>query len=169
MSSRVRGMLRLREDGDAIDQERDAADGGTQELQQAPETKEETKEKGTLTQRGKGQHSECLPKTKRALGGVFRLLSSSISRDWLGRSLETTCPSPCPSPSSGVRPSEASKYPAPPLVRFTSVLTRWFYFPPSFCNSVFQLPNKPGYGAFPNALAFLLYVLSEGFLFGSPN
>lgn len=35
-----------------------------------------------------------------------------------------------------------------------SVSTRWFYFPPSFCNSGFQLSNKLGNGAFPNALGF---------------
>lgn len=55
MSSRVKGMLSLREDGDTIDQERDAAHGGTGELQRAPETKEERKEKGNITHKGKGQ------------------------------------------------------------------------------------------------------------------
>lgn len=52
--------------GDTIDQERDAADGGTGELQRAPETKEERKEKGTLSIKERG--SKVNPKDQESSG-----------------------------------------------------------------------------------------------------
>lgn len=88
MSSRVRGMLRLREDGDTIDQE--MLQMGVPKSSSKLLRPKRNKREGNITQRGKGQYSECLPKTKRAPGGVFRLLSSSISRDWLSISLPFT-------------------------------------------------------------------------------
>ena len=85
--------LRLREDGHTIDQERDAAE----------EYLRATEERSEHNPERKGAAQNVSAKARKAPGGLFRLRSSSRSRDRLGRSLETTCPSPCSSASSGVR------------------------------------------------------------------
>lgn len=77
-----------------------------------PLTKKGTLQRGTWElQRERSEHNperkgaaqNVSAKARKAPGRLFRLRSSSRSRDGLWRSLETTCPSPCSSASSGVR------------------------------------------------------------------